>query len=82
MVEVFITNIRESVHANSILTDLKSSFPELYFNFDLSNTTNYPFPCGHSILRIKGSEINSANIISEVSRLGFICEILQDKICK
>ncbi len=81
MVEVFITNVRESDQANRILENLKYSFPGLKINFDLSDP-NSVFPCGHSVLRMEGSQINSEDIISTVNQSGFICDVLEDKICK
>lgn len=81
MVEVFITNVLERDRADRMLKDLKHSFPRLEVNFDLSDSKSV-FPCGHSILRMEGPQINSEKIISTVNHAGFICNVLEDKICK
>lgn len=73
MVEVFITNIQEPVQAEKILMFLENIFPELKINFDLDDC--------HKILRVEGAKINQDSIISIVKKSGYICEILEDKIC-
>lgn len=81
MVEVFITNVRRSDQANRILESLRDCFPRLEISFDLSDSKS-AFPCGHSILRAEGPQISSENIVSTVNQSGFICAVLEDKICK
>lgn len=80
MVEVFITDIQHKIQAEIITNIIQSENPELKINFDL-NETALPFPCGHTILRAEGREINSVNILTSVRKQGFNCEILEDKIC-
>ena len=81
MVEVFITDIKNSIQSEKILNTIQSENVELKINFDL-NETNFHFPCGHSILRVEGDKINSDKILDSVRKQGFKCEILEDKICK
>jgi hypothetical protein len=81
MVEVFITDIETKNQAISVVSTIQEADKSLKINFDL-NETALPFPCGHTILRIEGIEINSNKIISSVITQGFKCEILEDKICK
>ena len=80
IIEVFMTDIRNSVQAEQMQKVLKNSFPVLKFNFDLENS-EAPFPCGHSILRAEGETINSEEIILILNKAGFKCEVLEDKIC-
>ena len=80
MIEVFTTNIQSKIQAENILKTLEKSFPELKINFDLSET-KFPYPCGHSILRVEGNTINSESIISIINQSGFKCDILEDKVC-
>lgn len=80
MVEVFITDIQDAIQAERILSTIKIENTNLKINFDL-NETSLPFPCGHNILRIEGSKINSDKIMETVRNQGFNCEILEDKIC-
>ncbi|MGO1245237.1 MAG: hypothetical protein ACTMH4_14225 [Sphingobacterium sp.] len=79
-VEVFTTNIQNKIQAEHIVKILESSVPKMKINFDLCET-ELPYPCGHTILRVENSEINSGNIISIVKQSGFMCDILEDKVC-
>lgn len=81
MIEVFTTNIRDKVHAERVLESLKSSFSELKINFDLDESKS-PLPCSQTILRAEGDSIDSDEIISLVNKSGFLCDILEDKICQ
>lgn len=80
MIEIFITDIKNEIQFDKILTEIQKENSELKINFDL-NETDLPFPCGHTILRVEGNKINSAKILQKVKILGFNCEILEDKIC-
>ena len=81
MVEVFVTNISNQIQVEGILKMLKNRFPELKINFDLDDSdTQFPF-C-HTILRVEGSTIDAEKIIATVTKSGFMCAILEDKICK
>ena len=62
MVEVFMTNIQSEILSKEILMLLEGNYPSLEINFDLEDY-NKPYPCGHSILRIEGTFINSDSII-------------------
>lgn len=81
MIQVFITDIQNVAQANSILSTIKAKDAGLEINFDL-NETEFHYPCGHTILRIKGNSFNLDNIMEAVKNKGFKCEILEDKICK
>lgn len=80
MVEVFITDVQNESQAERISSTIKGNSDHLEICFDL-NETDMPFPCGHTILRIEGKNINSDKILATVIGLGFKCEILEDKIC-
>jgi|TARA_R110002050_G_scaffold179449_1_gene312829 hypothetical protein len=80
MIEVFITDIQTKVQADKVFGFTTNSFPNLKMNFDLKEEKKQ-FPCGHTVLRVEGEIINSEKIISELNKLGFKCEILEDKIC-
>lgn len=80
MIEVFTTNIKSEIQAERILKTLDTIFPKLKINFDVSKT-ELPYPCGHSILRIEGKTIHSESIIATMKQSGFMCDILEDKVC-
>ena len=80
MVEVFITDIQNNIQADIILNNIQKDNTDLKINFDL-NETDLSFPCGHTILRVEGSKINSDKIMASIRKQGFSCEILEDKIC-
>jgi hypothetical protein len=80
MIEVFTTNIPNQTLAKQMIKELKTSFPDLKIDFDIeAPIVNYP--CDHSILRVEGAIINVRNIISHISKKGYKCHILEDKIC-
>lgn len=80
MIEVFITDIQNITQASKILSIIQNENNDLKINFDL-NETQLPFPCGHTVLRIKGNKINSDEIMRTIRNQGVNCEIMQDKIC-
>jgi hypothetical protein len=80
MVEVFITDIQNTIQTERILNTIQNENTELKINFDL-NENDFPFPCGHTILRVEGNKIDSDKIMETVRNQGFNCEILEDKIC-
>lgn len=80
MVEVFISDIQNVIQAERILNTIQKENDGLKINFDL-NETELDFPCGHTILRIEGTKINSEEIMKTVRNQGFNCEILEDKVC-
>ena len=80
MVEVFITDIQNSIQADIILNEIQKDYTDLKMDFDF-NETDLSFPCGHTILRVEGQKINSERIIVSVRNQGFNCSILEDKIC-
>lgn len=80
MIEVFTTDVQNEIHAEQLLNMLNNNFSQLKINLDIEGT-NLPYPCGHSILRVEGRLINSEKIINLVNKSGFMCDILEDKIC-
>ncbi|MBQ4914241.1 hypothetical protein J8L85_07325 [Maribacter sp. MMG018] len=80
MVEVFITDIRLESDANKVLASLKKDHPDLEVNFDLEDF-NAPYPCGHSVLRMEGSFIDTYSVLRQLKSEGIKCQILEDKIC-
>lgn len=80
MIQVFITDIQNNAQSDRVLNTIQNGYNGLRINLDL-NETEFPFPCGHTILRVEGSNINSEAIMVDVRGLGFNCEILEDKIC-
>lgn len=80
MIEVFTTDVQNEIHAEQLLNMLNNNFYQLKINLDIEGT-NLPYPCGHSILRVEGRLINSEKIINLVNKSGFMCDILEDKIC-
>lgn len=80
MIEVFITDIQTEVQVDKTFDFIKNHFPDLKIDFDLKDEKK-PFPCGHTILRVEGKTISSEKIISELKKIGFRSEILEDKIC-
>lgn len=79
MVEVFATNIPDSIQAEKIILALNQHFPQLKINVDLVESE---FPSACNILRVEGPGILPGKIIEQVNRAGFSCEILEDKVCK
>jgi len=80
MIEVFITDIQTKNQAEAVLIDIQNKNTDLKINFDL-NETDFSFPCGHTILRVEGTKVNSENILKQIGKLGFKCDVLEDKIC-
>lgn len=80
MIEVFITDIKNGIQMERISRTIQRETPELKINFDL-NEMDFSFPCGHTVLRLEGNDINSGKIMEKIRNQGFICEILEDKIC-
>lgn len=80
LIEVFTTNITSQNDAENIVKKLQTVFPALKINYDLGEN-ELPYPCGHSIIRVEGTTLNSNNIISTINQSGFECDILEDKIC-
>ncbi|MDG3584123.1 hypothetical protein [Galbibacter pacificus] len=80
MIEVFTTNIPNQMSGNQIIKSLKMSFSALQIDFDIE-TPIVNYPCDHSILRVEGATINAQGIISHLNNNGYLCHILEDKIC-
>ncbi|HLW31560.1 MAG TPA: hypothetical protein VKX40_04805 [Aequorivita sp.] len=80
MVEVFITNIQNEVQAEAVVKNIQKENPLVEIDFDIDET-GFPFPCGHTILRVESPKINSNKLMESVLGQGFNCAILEDKIC-
>lgn len=68
MVEIFKTNVQDSLQAGQIVAMLNQYFPTFMINFDLHDCDK--------ILRIKGESIPINEIESLVSANGFQCSVL------
>lgn len=69
------------VYASYALIDKELIEPSVLLgDFDF-NETQKAYPCGHTILRVEGSKIKVKRILTSVKKLGYSCEILQDKVC-
>lgn len=80
MIEVFITDIKSIENAEQIVAHIEQLFPKLKVSFDIDET-QLPFPCGHTVIKIEGIELDNQQIISTVNQLDFLCEIMKDKVC-
>ena len=80
MIEIFVTDIKNKNQADKIANLITDNYADLKINFDF-NETELSFPCGHTVLRVEGENINSNEIIATIINLGFHCEILEDKVC-
>ena len=80
MVEVFITNILNKIQAEKVLKNIGIDYPKFELYYDL-NETEFPFPCGHTVLRVEGDNISAKQLMESVLIQGFKCEILEDKVC-
>ena len=80
MVEVYTTNIRDRRQADELLQTLQAAYADLKLSVDL-DTTEQPYPCGHSILRVEGANVPADQILAHVRDIGFLCDVLEDKIC-
>ena len=80
MVEVFITDIKNKVQAEAVLENIQKTNSMIEIDFDLDET-GFPFPCGHTILRIESHKINISRVVESILGQGFKCAILDDKIC-
>lgn len=79
-VEVFMTNVDNSIQMEFLQKRLEKRFPKLEINFDLGETDR-TYPCGHTILRVAGKEMYSDKIVSAITKSGFKCHVLEDKVC-
>jgi hypothetical protein len=69
MIEVFKTNVQETVQAKKIVTILLEHFPGNKINFDL-------YDCD-KILRVEGESFCAEKIKTLVSDHGFSCDVLE-----
>lgn len=68
MVEVFKTNITEESQAAEIISLLSHHLPACIINFDLKDCDN--------ILRVKGDNFCTRQIITLLTAFGFSCNLL------
>ncbi len=69
MIEVFKTNVEETVQAKKIINILQEHFPGNRINFDLHDCDK--------ILRVEGKSFCADKIMNVVAENGFICDILE-----
>jgi len=69
MIEVFKTNVEETVRAKEIVNILLEHFPDNKINFDLHDCDK--------ILRVEGKNFCAEKIMSLVHENGFSCNILE-----
>ncbi|MBI1184267.1 hypothetical protein GC194_08340 [bacterium] len=71
MVEVFKTNLCDTIAAFDVLHRLRGVFPDAKITFDLEDHDR--------IMRFEHYEIDTRAIASLIEDLGFYCEILPEK---
>jgi hypothetical protein len=69
MIEVFKTNVEETVQAKKILNILQEHFPGNKINFDLHDCDK--------ILRVEGKSFCAEKIMTLVIENGFSCNVLE-----
>ena len=69
MVEIFKTNVYDTLQAEEIISLLNRQFPSFMLNFDLHDCDK--------ILRVKGDSIPVDKIVSLVSETGIHCSVLE-----
>jgi hypothetical protein len=69
MIEIFKTNVEESVQAEKIVDILLEHFPDNKINFDLHDCDK--------ILRVEGKSFCAEKIMTLVAETGFSCNILE-----
>jgi len=69
MVEIFKTNVYDTLQAEEIISLLNRQFPSFMVNFDLHDCDK--------ILRVKGDSIPVDKIVSLVSETGIHCSVLE-----
>ena len=68
MVEIFKTNVYDTMQAEQVIALLNRHFPAFVVNFDLHDCDK--------ILRVKGDSIPVDKIVNLVSANGFYCSVL------
>jgi hypothetical protein len=69
MIEIFKTNVHNKKQAKQVMISLQTGFAEAKINFDLTDCDK--------ILRVEGiRELDAHDIINDLNRLGFECDIL------
>ena len=69
MVEVFKTNVQETLHADQLVAVLQKHFPAARINFDLHDCDK--------ILRMEGHDIVPSDITTLIQAHGFNCHVLE-----
>lgn len=80
MVIIFTTNTPNQYEASDIMSVIRHHNSNLKLGFDIENTVSN-YPCDHNILRVEGENVSPQHIMEMVSRVGFECDILKDKVC-
>lgn len=70
MVEVFKTNVQETVQAERILAELAQHFPGSHINFDLEDCDK--------VLRIDGTDFQPEQIMHLLQANGYVCQLLDE----
>jgi hypothetical protein len=73
MIEIFKTNVRSSIHAKMLVSQIHTAFGNYEANFDLDDCDN--------ILRIKSisGTVQASRLIAFLKDFGFNAEVLEDK---
>ena len=69
MIEIFKTNVKNAIQAETLLVLLYHYFPLTEINFDLEDCD--------CILRVKGEKFCSSNILHILAFNGFECQVLE-----
>lgn len=69
-IEVFKTNVHKELDARKLEEVLHEHFPHCEINFDLDDCDK--------ILRIEGESVCIDSVIEVLSKLNFICEVLEE----
>jgi len=68
-VEIFKTDVNESVHAEQLMALLRRQFPGSRINFDLEDCDK--------VLRVEGPNLRAAVVVDLLRENGFRCLILE-----
>jgi len=68
MIEVFKTNVRNTIQATKLIALLQQQFPGTRINFDLEDCDN--------ILRIEGKNVSPGNVMLLMNEHGYRCMML------
>ncbi len=80
MLALFITNIQKESQAEQTVQLIQAKFLPDHVNYDMDET-GLPFPCGHTVLRVEGANINAKEILTLIRAQNVRCEIMEDRSC-